>query len=201
VDRFNRRWAFHDTELSSRVTAAFHALAVDEQRSAFRPTQWHQQQGAAERGQEVKQVWFTGTHSDVGGGFQETGLSDIPLLWMAAQAHRHGLRLDPGVLGAEGPRTMHAGDSSAFRVRPDGFGELHESRTKAYRLSRPLHRPIGRTVNAQGVPDGSEWLAVPAKERRDRDAGYRPPGLERYVRDPELCRLEPFLVPDLRPHP
>jgi uncharacterized protein (DUF2235 family) len=48
VDRFNRRWAFHDTELSSRVTAAFHALAVDEQRSAFRPTLWHQQQGAAE---------------------------------------------------------------------------------------------------------------------------------------------------------
>lgn len=34
--RFNRRWAFHNTELSSWVRAAFHALAIDEQRSAFR---------------------------------------------------------------------------------------------------------------------------------------------------------------------
>src|SRR5687768_3222241 len=32
ANRFNRRWAFHDTELGDRVEAAFHALAVDEQR-------------------------------------------------------------------------------------------------------------------------------------------------------------------------
>jgi hypothetical protein len=78
VDRFNRRWAFHDTELSSWIAAAVQALAIDEERSDFRPALWHQQRGAAEQGQELKQVWFAGVHCDVGGGYQETGLSDIP---------------------------------------------------------------------------------------------------------------------------
>lgn len=197
MDRFNRRWAFHDTELSSWVVAAFQALAIDEERSAFRPALWHQQAGAAEQGQALKQVRFAGVHCDVGGGYQETGLSDIPLLWMAAQAHRHGLRFDPGVLGECGPRTTGAEASTEFRVRPDGFARLHASRTGAYRLSRPLHRPIGRAENRDGVPDGNEFLVVPAKERRDRESVYRPPELERYVSDQQLCRLEPFLLPDL----
>jgi hypothetical protein len=42
VDRFNRRWAFHDTELSSWIAAAVQALAIDEERSDFRPALWHQ---------------------------------------------------------------------------------------------------------------------------------------------------------------
>ncbi|WP_167361995.1 DUF2235 domain-containing protein, partial [Streptomyces yokosukanensis] len=79
VEEFNHRWAFHNTELSSLVKAAFQALAVDEQRSAFQPTLWHQKPSAAEQGQELKQVWFAGTHCDVGGGYKETGLSDIAL--------------------------------------------------------------------------------------------------------------------------
>lgn len=66
INLVNRRWAFHDTDLSSRVKEAFHALAIDEQRSAFRPTPWLQQPGAADSGQEMKQVWFTGVHSESG---------------------------------------------------------------------------------------------------------------------------------------
>lgn len=50
VDRFNRRWAFHDTELSSWIAAAFQALAIDEERSAFRPALWHQQRGRPSKG-------------------------------------------------------------------------------------------------------------------------------------------------------
>ncbi|MEW2051682.1 DUF2235 domain-containing protein [Streptomyces sp. NPDC005476] len=196
VDRFNHRWAFHDTELSSWVVAAFQALAVDEQRSAFRPALWHQQPAAAQQGQELRQVWFAGAHCDVGGGYQETGLSDIALLWMAGQAHRHGLHLDPGVLGEDGPPAMSGRESTDFRVRPDSYGPLHPTRTGAYRLARPLHRPIGRAANAERVPDGNEYLAVPAKERRDRDTSYRPPELERYVSDRRLCRLEPVLLTD-----
>jgi uncharacterized protein (DUF2235 family) len=199
VNRFNQRWAFHDTELSSWVVAAFQALAVDEQRSAFRPTLWHQQSGAARKGQELRQVWFAGAHCDVGGGYQQTGLSDIALLWMAGRAHRHGLSLDADALGADGPTTMRGHESTAFRVRPDSFGPLHLSRKGMYLLAKPLHRPIGRSVNAEGVPDGNEHLAVPAKERRDGDPHYRPPELERYVSDRQLCRLEPVLLPDFSP--
>ncbi|MFJ9719836.1 DUF2235 domain-containing protein [Streptomyces sp. NPDC101213] len=197
VNRFNRRWAFHDTELSSWVGAAFHALAVDEQRSAFRPALWHQQPGAAEQGQELKQVWFAGVHCDVGGGYEETGLSDITLLWMADQARRHGLAFDPDVLGTAGPKVMEPERSIEFRVRPDGSGPVHASWTGAYRLSEPLHRPLGGAVGDDGAPDGNEFLAVPAKERHDRDARYRPPELERYLSVQASVRLEPVLLPDI----
>ncbi|MFF1272579.1 DUF2235 domain-containing protein [Streptomyces marokkonensis] len=195
--RVNRRWAFHNTELSSWVRAAFHALAVDEQRSAFRPTLWHRQPGAAARGQELKQVWFAGVHSDVGGGYAETGLSDITLLWMADHARRHGLEFDADALSPEGPRVMRPEECADFRVRPDGSGPVHVSRTGVYRLSGPLHRRLGEAANDHGEPDGNEFLAVPAKERHDRDPGYRPPELERYLGRQDRVRLDPVLLPGI----
>ncbi|MCL7424934.1 DUF2235 domain-containing protein [Streptomyces sp. YS415] len=195
--RFNRRWAFHNTDLGLGVKAAFHALAVDEQRSAFRPTLWHQQPGADRQGQELKQVWFSGVHCDAGGGYKETGLSDIALLWMVDQARRYGLQFAPDALSAAGPKVMRPEESTDFRVRPDSAGRLHDSRTGLYRLSRPLHRPIGQAVNDKGEPDGNEFLAVPAKERYDRDPGYRPPQLEAYLAAQERVRLEPVLLPGL----
>ncbi|WP_346766299.1 DUF2235 domain-containing protein [Streptomyces sp. Tu 4128] len=197
VNRFNRRWAFHNTELSSWIKAAFHALAADEQRSAFRPTLWHQKPGSAERGQELKQVWFAGVHCDVGGGYSETGLSDVALLWMVYQARRHGLEFDSDALSTDGPRVMQPGESIDFRVRPDGSGVLHASRTGMYRMSTPLNRPLGEAVNDDGEADGNEFLAVPAKERYDRNTGYRPPQLERYLGRQERVRLEPVLLPGL----
>lgn len=46
----------------------------------------------------VKQVWFEGAHSDVGGGYGETGLSDTTLLWMAKEAWAAGLVFDANLL-------------------------------------------------------------------------------------------------------
>lgn len=197
VHRFNRRWAFHDTELSSWVRAAFHALAIDEQRSAFRPTLWHQQSGAAEQGQELKQVWFAGVHCDIGGGYKEAGLSDITLLWMVDQARRHGLRFDTDLLSAAMPKVMKPEQSIDFRVRPDSTGLLHTSRRGMYCLAKPVHRPLGSATNAEREPDGREFLAESAKERYDRDPGYRPPELERYLGGQESVRWESALQPGI----
>ena len=84
MDGFNHRLAFHDTDLSTHVDGAFHALAIDEKRKAFVPTLWTQQPHAGN--QVLEQVWFSGVHSDVGGGYADSGLSDIALLWMMAKA-------------------------------------------------------------------------------------------------------------------
>ena len=75
VASFNHRFAFHDTDLSTHVDGAFHALAIDEKRKAFVPTLWAQQPHAGN--QVLEQVWFSGVHSDVGGGYAASGLSDI----------------------------------------------------------------------------------------------------------------------------
>jgi hypothetical protein len=189
----NRRWAFHDTELSSRVDGAFHALAVDEQRGPFAPTLWHQQPGDAEKGRELKQVWFAGVHSDVGGGCPDTALSDVALLWMVHQARRYGLEFQPEVFGDGGSGEAAPQDGIDFRVRADGLGTMHNSRTGLYRLARRFHRPIGRGGAAADEPavlDGCEYLAETTKRRHDEVASYRPHELERYLAEGP-ARLEP----------
>ena len=92
---------FHDVQLSGQVLRARHALAVDETRLKFAPTFWEAAEdppGAPTEDERVKQVWFEGAHSDVGGGYRETGLSDTSLLWMAREAHDAGLVFDVPLL-------------------------------------------------------------------------------------------------------
>ena len=40
----------------------------------------------------LQQVWFTGMHSDVGGGYPDESLSYVSLLWMMEEAEKAGLR-------------------------------------------------------------------------------------------------------------
>ncbi|WP_030619903.1 DUF2235 domain-containing protein [Streptomyces fulvoviolaceus] len=179
----NRRWAFHDTTLSTWVQGAFHALAIDEKRRAFEPTLWHQQPDAVRKGQELKQVWFSGVHVDVGGGYKDTALSDLGLLWMVAKAVEYDLEFDTAALG-----------TGEFRP----LGELHNSRTKLYRLTRPLHRPVGRAENPEDHHlDGLEYLAGSAKKRYDEfSPPYRPPKLVKYLKELGTDHIEPTDPPD-----
>ncbi len=92
---------FHDVQLSSQVLRARHALAVDETRLKFAPSFWEAPADlpdAPTEDERVKQVWFEGAHSDVGGGYHDTGLSDTSLLWMAREAHDAGLVFDVPLL-------------------------------------------------------------------------------------------------------
>lgn len=84
-------YQFHDTAPSRIVRVGRHALAIDEHRDEFEPTLWT---GAAPEGSDIRQFWFAGAHSDVGGGYQDRRLADIPLRWMAEEAEAAGLRLD-----------------------------------------------------------------------------------------------------------
>ena len=92
---------FNDVQLSDDVLCARHALAVDETRVKFAPTLWEaptDDANAPTEDDRVKQVWFEGAHSDVGGGYRDTGLSDTSLLWMAREAHEAGLVFDVPLL-------------------------------------------------------------------------------------------------------
>ncbi|KAB8067431.1 hypothetical protein BDV29DRAFT_163377 [Aspergillus leporis] len=72
-----------NTVLSPDVEYAFQALALDEDRNAYKPVLWHLPENHGR--QELLQVWFSGCHSDIGGGAEEPRLSDITLAWMVAQ--------------------------------------------------------------------------------------------------------------------
>lgn len=83
---------FHDTQLGEDVEHACHALAVDEKRRPFKPTLWYWKalDGPGNH-QTIQQVWFAGVHSNVGGSYRNTGLSDIALKWMIEMAMPLGL--------------------------------------------------------------------------------------------------------------
>jgi uncharacterized protein (DUF2235 family) len=87
-------YGFLDTGLHADVMNAHHALSIDERRIEFPPTLWT---SAPAPGQTLEQVWFAGVHCDVGGGYPETGLSDITLGWMMGKARALGLDIDPAV--------------------------------------------------------------------------------------------------------
>jgi len=82
---------FHNFKLSEAVENAYQALAIDDRRKTFHPILW-EEKGLKEY-QTMKQVWFCGMHTDVGGGYKEFDLSDIPLLWMKEKAEACGLRI------------------------------------------------------------------------------------------------------------
>ncbi len=82
---------FHDLSLSECVRHACHALAIDDARKTFHPVLFHPE--LKKDGQTLRQVWFMGMHTDVGGGYTERELSDIVLEWMVRHAVRHGLHI------------------------------------------------------------------------------------------------------------
>ncbi|WIM86542.1 DUF2235 domain-containing protein [Candidatus Mycobacterium wuenschmannii] len=173
----NRRTRFHDTSLSSTVDAAFHALAIDEKRNSFCPTLWT----TTSANQRVEQVWFTGVHRDVGGGYSQHGLSDIPLLWMMDRAQECGLAFveaSPRASLARVAAGLPDEDKDlreAMLAKPDALADPHNSWKGWYRIPRPHRRELGKSDRAH------EWAASTAVERRK--AGLEPasPQLAAYL--------------------
>ncbi len=177
------RWTFHDTRLSSSVESAYHAVAIDERRKAFRPTLWLQQPHAIGR-QTLEQVWFAGVHCDVGGGYRDQALAEISLLWMVERARRCGLAFKPEhFVEPDGPVDEES-RRLGRHVAPDPLGEIHRSYRGFYRLVPPRWRPL---THAENLPEdalpGSELrlaVASTAVTRADGLPGYEPPELAAY---------------------
>lgn len=79
------QYGFHNVKLNANIEHAFHALALDEKRGAFRPTLWYIDEqlikDAADSTKnvklpELKQVWFPGVHINSGGGADDA-ISDM----------------------------------------------------------------------------------------------------------------------------
>jgi len=135
LGKISRLWiGFHDTRLRN-VKYAYHALAADERRGPFAPNLWTRKPGADDSSLcEMKQTWFPGAHSDVGGGYADHTLAEITYVWMAQKAARCGLEL------------------TGMGDKPDYTGLLHDSYFFFYRLAglapwkglREYRRPVGQ---------------------------------------------------------
>jgi uncharacterized protein (DUF2235 family) len=152
------KWAdaerFHDTELSSQVAHAYHAIALDEHRRDYTVPVWSNKKLAP--GQKVEQRWFVGAHSDVGGGYKKNNeLALISLAWMQQKAQSAGIRFTVSV---RVPGETYLGK------RHDSYGRFLGG---VYRLFSPrYYRPLGEGLNE--TIDPSVWQRM-----RDK-ASYTP---------------------------
>jgi uncharacterized protein (DUF2235 family) len=170
------RWTFHDTTLSRYVRNAFHAVAIDERRGPFKPTLWIRRDDAVD--QTLEQVWFAGVHCDIGGGYRDPALSEIPLLWMADKARECGLVLSDHHLVVDRAKRDSPARRAGIVVAPDPVGELHNSRTRFYLMLPSYDRRLAGDHGAK-VDGGS--LASSARTRHGADRGYHPPGLDDWL--------------------
>jgi uncharacterized protein (DUF2235 family) len=92
-------------DLDCPDVACFHAMAIDENRAFFPLTRLSK---AGRTFPKLREVWFRGVHSDVGGGNGNPGLNWITLNWMFECALRHDLPIDPTAIAA----------NLAFKGRP-----------------------------------------------------------------------------------
>jgi len=182
---WEQEWGFHDTRLSSHVRYAYQALAIDEEREPFRPTLWDQDPTA--QGQTLEQVWFAGVDTEVGGGSSNTGLSDIPLLWMVEQAKAAGLAFSSGLV-------VGAPDGAGGEIAPNYAGPIVDSRRGFWHALRPYQGLTEAWVHAAPAQSVASSAVRRLRERVD---DYSPPGLEGYLSDPDPTPVtEQGPVPD-----
>lgn len=100
------------------VATVRQALAIDEDRRPY--GDYALEPRADDHPERVRQMWFAGVHSDVGGFYEDHRLSDVALQWVAEEATAAGLSVD------EEKFTHHVGVPPGGRL-PDEhcLGKIH----------------------------------------------------------------------------
>jgi uncharacterized protein (DUF2235 family) len=84
-ERKYKTYRLNEGQLSSVVTTCVHILSMDETRRTFEPRLWN----SCASDQTLEQVWLPGVHTDIGGGYQDSYLGTLSLLWMIDRLSHH----------------------------------------------------------------------------------------------------------------
>jgi hypothetical protein len=146
------KFNFPNRTLNKNVRYARHALALDDKRKSFHPLVWNEQEEAApevESQPRIKQVWFAGMHSNVGGGYPKQGISYEALDWMLDE-----LRLCGDTLKFESDFVESAD------VKADVFDKLYDSRSGAAAYYRPKIRNVRQFCTDSGIEEVNVHASV-----------------------------------------
>ncbi len=142
--------AFRSHRLGLSVERGFHAMALDETRNAYALDRWRTH---GSRTASVEQVWFRGSHGDVGGHLggraASRSLANVSLRWLLGRMEASGLDLPPGW------RDRFPADPDAPSVGNwRGFGWVFLSRARravGRDASESVHPSAGDHPNARGL--------------------------------------------------
>lgn len=147
-----KKFRFIDDVIGSHIENAFHALALHEQRKEFTHTPMLKHPNAPE--QNVKQMWFSGDHSCIGGGSEhKKPLANIALNWMFDQVAELNLELDKSIVAID---TIHPlwylsyfNPSDAFiygdgKRRVEATENIHQTALQRFKdlSEKPLLHPV-----------------------------------------------------------
>lgn len=159
------RSKFHSFELSKSVIYARHALSIDEERRLFSPVLWAPlvNDPLPDR---MKQVWFSGVHTDVGGGYKEDHLSNISLQWMLREAIDKGLLIYERAPAYKSFKNAELNVNGIMHNERKGFiGKLFRKGTRTWKeesLGAPtIHTSVfKRTKNNSNLdePGYAPWI-------------------------------------------
>jgi uncharacterized protein (DUF2235 family) len=161
-----RKHAFTSTNPS--VQAVRHAVGIDERRTMFRPQLWPEDQlfkpnrfndtGAVP--QNAREVWFTGVHGDIGGGYPEkdAGLAKIPLHWMIEASKAEGLAYKTRTINQ-----LVLGQSDDDYVPPNPSAKVNRSMTAGWKILEVLPRRKPADSKRMGF---AGW-SIPLSEHRN----------------------------------
>lgn len=119
--------SFQFTANNPIVRTVRHAISIDERRAFYRQNLWSKGRPY----QDIKQVWFAGVHSDIGGGYRasENGPANIALDWMIKQS--------PPELKINSKQLKHVLPPAGLSVSSP---KIHDSMTGMWRLVEYLPR-------------------------------------------------------------
>jgi uncharacterized membrane protein YeaQ/YmgE (transglycosylase-associated protein family) len=105
----------------------------------------------------MQQVWFSGVHANVGGGYPDDGLAYVALDWMMTEAERRGLR-------------FYAPPRAEAAARVDPHGEQYDSRAGVAGYYRYGPRNVGQLCDDKQhlVEVPLLWVHVDAFDRVSR---------------------------------
>lgn len=114
------KFALVDTKIEDHIENAFQALALDEKRRTFQPTVWEKPDGQ-KLPILMKQCWFPGVHSDVGGSYADADLANLTLTWMMSQLDPF-LAFDHSYIMQQNRLTMERHERKGYKMREWGLG-------------------------------------------------------------------------------
>lgn len=188
------------TEHNRSVATVRHAVAIDETRTMFQPKLWpdgqtHRAQfwnAKSDVPQDCSEVWFKGSHGDIGGGYPEakSALAKIPLLWMIEESKNSGVLFTTSTVNQIVKGHKRAGSSKTY-TKPDPCDNINNSMTRGWKILEYVPRRLSKHIRTNRAVVGG--LFVPRSERRiiPEGAQVHPSVFE--CKESDIAQLHPNL--------
>ncbi|MBD1582598.1 phospholipase effector Tle1 domain-containing protein [Pseudoalteromonas sp. S16_S37] len=190
---------FTDHDVANNVSAALHCVSLDDKRRAFEATLFN-------HAPHVHELWFAGSHSDIGGGFYRSGLSDIclryTLEWLLVQPLKVNLLTREQVNYAD--LLPHDGelliDADDLAIKPDALAPSHQHDYFWGNINFKATNRLCVVMQNNQVSDIPPIIHHSVAKRIYSSSSYRPESLKGLLHRLEYANGELLKCKGINPH-